>query len=105
MATEEAIQQKRPAWDWRACIRSLFGTAAAAGNIYARLYYDDLAMRDAPSSSEAKRVITTFTALANGEDAFAGQSNTLGRHFGANLAALSRQSIACTSAVSHVKRP
>jgi TPR repeat protein len=44
--------------------RELLAVAASNGNHYARLYLNNLIMTDDPSSSEAKRVITLFTKLA-----------------------------------------
>lgn len=44
--------------------RNLLGSAAATGNLYARLYLDNLLMNDDPSAKEAQRVISSFTAYA-----------------------------------------
>jgi TPR repeat protein/transglutaminase-like putative cysteine protease len=46
--------------------RILLAVAAASGNLYAKLYYCDLMVRDKPSAKEAESVITSLTALAKG---------------------------------------
>lgn len=44
--------------------RNLLAVAAATGNLYAKLYLDNLLMNDDPSAKEAQRVVTSFTAFA-----------------------------------------
>ncbi|MRW93165.1 DUF3857 domain-containing protein [Duganella sp. FT80W] len=45
--------------------RNFLRQAADAGNLYGRIYFDDLVMRDDPGKKEVERVIDSFTKLAN----------------------------------------